>query len=162
MAYPPNTPDKFWAGFDRMPGGCWLWRHAKGEGGYGRVRFQGRSVYTHRLAWELTHGPVPEGFDVLHCCDTPPCGNPEHLFLGTDADNAADRAAKGRSAKGLKHGQHTHPERTARGDRSGSRTHPEARPRGDAHWTRRTGNQLHDGKTGRFAKRPTPIVGTGK
>ncbi len=55
----------------------------------------------HRAAWEVTHWPIPDGLFVLHRCDNPPCCDPEHLFLGTDADNTADKVAKGRQARGL-------------------------------------------------------------
>lgn len=61
-----------------------------------------RKMYVHRLAWIEAHGPIPEGMHVLHKCDNPPCYNIEHLFLGTPADNAADKMRKGRAnqAKG--------------------------------------------------------------
>ncbi|MGH7024521.1 MAG: HNH endonuclease signature motif containing protein [Caulobacteraceae bacterium] len=54
--------------------------------------------YAHRLAWELANGPIPDGLLILHKCDNPVCCNPDHLFLGTAADNHADCAAKGRAA----------------------------------------------------------------
>jgi len=76
--------------------GCRVWLGHVDEWGYGRARFDGRIIRTHRVAWELAHGPIPEGMRVLHRCDNPPCCNPDHLFLGTDRDNAADRDAKGR------------------------------------------------------------------
>ena len=66
---------------------------------YGRLKVDGKMVYAHRLAWEQTHGPIPDGFDVLHHCDNPPCCEaelPGHLFLGTHADNMQDRDQKGR------------------------------------------------------------------
>lgn len=55
---------------------------------------------SHRAAWELTHGPVPDGLFVLHRCDNPPCCNPAHLFLGTRGDNNRDARAKGRHVHG--------------------------------------------------------------
>jgi hypothetical protein len=54
-------------------------------------------VGTHRVAYEAAFGSIPDGMNVLHTCDNPPCCEPEHLWLGTDADNAADRKKKGRN-----------------------------------------------------------------
>lgn len=55
---------------------------------------------THRLAYEMCIAPIPRGLHVLHRCDNPPCCNPDHLFLGTIADNNADKVAKGRQMRG--------------------------------------------------------------
>jgi len=76
--------------------GCFLWTGTTTGGGYGRVRRGKRTHYAHRVAYELLVGPIPDGMHVLHHCDTPPCVNPEHLFLGTDADNIQDMDRKGR------------------------------------------------------------------
>ena len=65
--------------------------------GYGLLGYKGKTTRAHKLAYELTYGPVPAGLHVLHKCDTPSCVNPDHLYLGTNADNVRDKVAKGRS-----------------------------------------------------------------
>lgn len=93
-------PQRFWSKVDiRGPGEYWPWTAYANPGGYGRFGINGRLKYAHRVAWELTRGEIPNGMFVLHHCDNPPCCNsehPDHLFLGTKADNAADRDKKGR------------------------------------------------------------------
>lgn len=126
----PERAAAFWNRVDKT-GDCWLWTGGLSTRGYGRTTLRDRSLDTHRFAWMVSYGPIPDGLCVCHHCDNPPCCRPEHLFLGTHADNNADREAKGRTARGERSGHYTHPERTARGERAGLRLHPERAPRGE-------------------------------
>lgn len=90
--------ERRWAnGADRSGGdsACWPWLGKATNFGYGRIRYQGRLWYAHRLAFYLRHGTKPEA--VCHRCDNPPCVNPAHLREGTLADNTAEMWAKGRA-----------------------------------------------------------------
>lgn len=76
--------------------GCWLWQGSKVGNGYGSIYFNGKKELAHRVSWILYRGQIPEGHQVLHECDTPPCVNPWHLFTGTNLDNVQDCIQKGR------------------------------------------------------------------
>lgn len=96
-------PERFWRRV-RQGSGCWEWQGTRTAQGYGGFRIGGTMRKAHRVAWELTHGPIPPGAGphgtcVLHRCDNPGCVRPDHLFLGTNRDNARDREAKGRTAR---------------------------------------------------------------
>lgn len=102
--------DRFWPKVDKSDelGGCWIWRGDRDSRNYGRIRDfrkgHERSIGAHRVAYQLTHGQIPDRLVVCHRCDNPPCVNPAHLFLGTMKDNQSDMARKGRSARGERQG----------------------------------------------------------
>ena len=78
---------------------CVPWPGYLNRRGYGCLRYNGKWSLAHRVAWEKERGPIPPGVCVLHRCDNPPCINPDHLFLGTQLDNIADRHRKGRNGR---------------------------------------------------------------
>lgn len=95
---------KFWAKIKRRgKNECWEWIASKYPMGYGRMS---KNRYAHRVSWIIHFGEIPKGLCVLHKCDNPPCVNPEHLWLGTMADNIADRDRKGRYISGMLGKQH--------------------------------------------------------
>ena len=79
--------------------GCWLWSRAKSPQGYGRLKC-GKTLRASRVSWTLRNGEIPTGMLVLHKCDVAACVNPDHLYLGDAAQNAADRVSRQRQARG--------------------------------------------------------------
>lgn len=128
---------RFWAKVDKSagPDGCWPWTGGRLPFGYGIFQMGTGPKKAHRVSWAMAHGSVPEDLLVLHRCDNPPCVNPDHLFLGTHADNASDKMKKGRHTPcpGDRNGMRKHPENAARGDRHGRYLHPEMTARGEQH-----------------------------
>lgn len=105
---------RFWDKVDQASGhrvahmesDCWLWTASISIAGYGRlmtakVGRQTKLTDAHRVSWVLANGPIPDGLFVLHRCDNKICVRPDHLFLGTNRDNALDCLAKGRNPQCL-------------------------------------------------------------
>lgn len=90
------APDRLWGNVEKNAHGCWVWKGTKNRKGYGQISVDGRHERTHRVAYRLTYGEIPEGMVVRHRCDNPPCINPDHLEVGTSADNSRDMVERGR------------------------------------------------------------------
>lgn len=94
---PQEREFNFWANLEIKGNGCWEWKGCARKHGYGWINWIGRkTILAHRLAWILSREESPDGMEVCHRCDNPPCCNPFHLFLGTHTDNIRDMDSKGR------------------------------------------------------------------
>ncbi len=97
---------RFWSYVDKSPGQgpkgeCWVWKgHLVCKKPYGQITIEGKTCRVHRIAYQLQRGSIPEGKQVCHTCDNPPCVRGEHLFTGTTQDNTADKVKKNRQARG--------------------------------------------------------------
>lgn len=117
--HPQFTPDvlaRFWSKVKvANPSECWEWQAGRirlAGRNYGRFTLNGKEIRAHRFSYLLHTGPILDDLFVCHTCDNPPCVNPAHLWLGTNADNQRDASIKGRSANNWRP------------------------PKGNAHWTR--------------------------
>ena len=90
-------PIRFWEKVPAPLGDeCMEWTGHRNQSGYGQHGRDGKRWMAHRISYEMHNGPIPQGMQVCHHCDNPPCVRPDHLFLGTARDNARDRQNKGR------------------------------------------------------------------
>jgi hypothetical protein len=107
LTWSDDQKSRFWAKVNVADDdACWEWNASLDKKGYGQfAERHGVMVKAHRTAYELLSGPITDGLFACHTCDNPRCCNPRHIFLGTNADNMRDCAAKGRAGarKNSKH-----------------------------------------------------------
>lgn len=100
-----SLAERFEEKYIRIPeSGCWLWLASLNNQGYGHFN----EKYAHRVSFEITNGPIPDGLIVRHKCDVSCCVNPDHLLIGTQKENMQDAVNRGRIAKGEKLPQYRH------------------------------------------------------
>jgi hypothetical protein len=147
-------PDALLSRSTAQPSGCRTWDGCLTKKGHGQIGVKGKMLRTHRLAFEIWKGSIPDGMHVLHRCDNPACINPDHLFLGTNRDNVADMVSKARHM----HGERHHAARLTEADvlaiRASAKSHAAlAREFGVAEVT------IRDARTGRKWAHISPVQG---
>jgi len=106
MSQRPNIQYDLWNSLKfNLISGCWEYSGNRDRDGYGRFSWATGYLRAHRAAWIFTFGDIPDGMEVCHTCDNPPCCNPAHLWLGTTAENQTDCKDKGRTRSGSRNGR---------------------------------------------------------
>lgn len=118
--------ERFWSKVNKTDS-CWLWTAGQQGWGYGQFSFMGKPIAAHRFSWHLAFGKIPRRLFVCHHCDVRLCVRPDHLFLGTAAENNWDMKIKGRAGRYAD----IHPERLRKIGRG-----PERRPLTDRFWSK--------------------------
>lgn len=108
-----NLERRYWpkVSHNKASNECWEWRaKATHPYGYGRMSAgRGVNLKAHQIAWALANGPIPDGAVVRHRCDNPPCCNPRHLEIGSQADNVNDARTRGRASQPPRMAGEDHP-----------------------------------------------------
>ena len=100
-----SLEERFWAKVKKSDG-CWEWQAACFYDGYGQIKIKGMRRHAHRVSFEFANGKIPKGLLCLHHCDNKKCVRPDHLFLGTYADNVKDMISKNRARYVTVYGEH--------------------------------------------------------
>lgn len=95
---------RLWGNTRQEASGCLVFLASGTKSGHRQIHYNGRNRRAHTVAYELTFGPIPDGRQVNHKCDNPPCINPEHLYLGSQQENMADMSSRDRNVYGSRTG----------------------------------------------------------